>query len=707
MSYEPLHHKYRPQIFADLVGQEAIATTLTNAIVNHKIAPAYLFTGSRGTGKTSSARIFAKSLNCLRSETPTPTPCGECEVCRSIARSTALDVIEIDAASNTGVDNIRDLIERAQFAPVQCRYKVYAIDECHMLSTAAFNALLKTLEEPPARVVFVLATTDPQRVLPTIVSRCQRFDYRRIPMEAMVSHLGRIAIKEKIDITKEAITLIGQLSNGGLRDAQSLLDQLSLFSGKITPEKVWDLVGAVGEEDLLILLKSIRTKNLELVLQQCRNLLDRGREPLIILQNLANFYLNLSIAKTSPSRHDLVALTESSWQQLCVEANFWQLDRILQGQQHLKDSEAQIKNTTQPRLWLEITVLGLLNSTSEVTDEIGREIVPTATVKSISKPPQSFSEDKHSIFTSQQPQRELTTSEEKTEISHSENDTTIVSPQLNNEVYLSVQMPDRSDALPAISNEKNSSGIDVPASDRKTQTLSELASDPPSPPEIEFDPQEIWKKVIASVHPPMTQVLLSQKCHLLDFQGHLVRIGIISPQILNMIQSKVPNIEAAFAKVCQRKVKINLELASGDISSTTPAKTSIKKESTNNSNHTQQPSTAIEKNEAIFDRPQETTSTLPEPKIASNIKLDRVSQPVTAIEEKETTIPSIDDRVRKENDSDEENDSLEEIDRAIASLTKSFEGEIVNLSDRYDRYASKNQPIEASLPDRNDDEMEF
>jgi DNA polymerase-3 subunit gamma/tau len=172
MAYEPLHHKYRPQTFAGLIGQEAIAKTLTNAINQNRIAPAYLFTGSRGTGKTSTARIMAKSLNCMSYDAPTPDPCGKCEMCRSIARGVALDVTEIDAASNTGVDNIRELIERSQFAPVQARYKVYAIDECHMLSTAAFNALLKTLEEPPEHVVFILATTDPQRVLPTIISRC-------------------------------------------------------------------------------------------------------------------------------------------------------------------------------------------------------------------------------------------------------------------------------------------------------------------------------------------------------------------------------------------------------------------------------------------------------------------------------------------------------------------------------------------------------
>ncbi|MBD1860356.1 MULTISPECIES: DNA polymerase III subunit gamma/tau [Trichocoleus] len=362
MPYEPLHHKYRPQTFAELVGQEAIATTLTNALRQRRIAPAYLFTGARGTGKTSSARILAKSLNCLQSDAPTETPCGKCEVCRAIANGSALDVIEIDAASNTGVDNIRELIERSQFAPVQCRHKVYVVDECHMLSTAAFNALLKTLEEPPDRVVFVLATTDPQRVLPTIISRCQRFDFRRIPLEAMVHHLSAIAHNESINIAPDAVQLVGQIAQGGLRDAESLLDQLSLLEGQVTVERVWDLVGAVPERDLLALLQAIATNDPAQVLDGARHLMNRGREPLIVLQNLASFYRDLLIAKTAPSRGDLVAITPPTWAQLCQFAQQLPIALILEGQKYLRAAEVQIKNTTQPRLWLEVTLLGLLPS---------------------------------------------------------------------------------------------------------------------------------------------------------------------------------------------------------------------------------------------------------------------------------------------------------------------------------------------------------
>jgi DNA polymerase-3 subunit gamma/tau len=265
-------------------------------------------------------------------------------------------------------DNIRELIERAQFAPVQCRYKVYVIDECHMLSTAAFNALLKTLEEPPEQVIFVLATTDPQRVLPTIISRCQRFDFRRIPLDAMVSHLATIAQQEAIEITDEAVRLVAQVAQGGLRDAESLLDQLSLLEPPVTAEKVWDLVGAVPERDLLALTSAIAADDSVTALETARRLMDRGREPIIVLQNLAGFYRDLLIAKTASGRSDLVAVTPNTWDAMQALVPAIALPTLLHGQQVLRAAEVQLKNTTQPRLWLEVTLMGLLPSAITTTE---------------------------------------------------------------------------------------------------------------------------------------------------------------------------------------------------------------------------------------------------------------------------------------------------------------------------------------------------
>ena len=535
MSYEPLHHKYRPQTFRELVGQETIAQTLSNALKQEKIAPAYLFTGPRGTGKTSSARILAKSLNCLNSERPTPEPCGQCEACKAIAVGSALDVMEIDAASNTGVDNIREIIERSRFAPVQCRYKIYAIDECHMLSTAAFNALLKTLEEPPPRVVFILATTDPQRVLSTIISRCQRFDYRRIPLAEMTAHLKYIAEREDIAIAPDALTLIAQIANGGLRDAESLLDQLSLLPETISVSKVWDLVGAVPEQDLLKLLHLINSNDSMGVLQQCRSLLDRGREPLVVLQNLAGFYLNLLIAKTAPQRFELTAVTQTCWQQLCTEAANWDVSVILQGQQQLKESETQIKQTTQPRLWLEVTLLGLLPQTNIATQKpthiaiapttVG-EIVTTNNLKSSSERQLSSTDAKNAV------------SADPIELPQNINNQPVNPEPLERQTAPNKARTSISDSIASKSVE--------PAS--VTQPDSNAN-------------REIWSKVVDCLHPPTTQALLKQQCYLVSFDGVSAIVGISSAKLQKLNQGKIPNIEAAFAKVCQRQIKVQLEVA--------------------------------------------------------------------------------------------------------------------------------------------------
>jgi DNA polymerase III subunit gamma/tau len=659
MAYEPLHHKYRPQTFSDLVGQQTISLTLSNALQQAKIAPAYLFTGPRGTGKTSSARILAKSLNCLNSDRPTPHPCGKCEVCLAIAKGSALDVMEIDAASNTGVDNIREIIERSRFAPVQCRYKIYVVDECHMLSTAAFNALLKTLEEPPPQVVFVLATTDPQRVLSTIISRCQRFDYRRIPLTEMTSHLRYIADAEKIAIADDALTLVAQIANGGLRDAESLLDQLSLLPETITVDKVWDLVGAVPEQDLLKLLQAINSNNSLAILQQCRSLLDRGREPLVVLQNLASFYLNLLIAKTAPQHAELTAVTETCWQQLCREADNWQTAVILRGQQQLKDAEAQLKRTTQPRLWLEVTLLGLLPE------------VQTA----IAIPPQA-----NSIVPANPIEKQL---------------------ERHNLAEPTTDQPDsaspKQNVAPPAPPAQHPPGNQPTVVANPTPTVTPA---PPAPSNYQ-DPvanQEIWSKVVSCLQPPTTQALLKQQCHLVSFDGLSAIVGISSAKLQKLNQGKVPNIEAAFAQVCQRKVRVQLEVAGSQNNMAKKAITSIEQPVKTPLPAPEQPpnppppSTQIQavENPAIqpqnFPSQNQATpiSVLPTPLAQSfHYHLDESTHPqVIATQNAPVLTPpaiaaDLTPAIKTEVIAEDYVDS--ELQQAIASLTQCFEGEVVQL----------------------------
>lgn len=504
-TYQPLHHKYRPQRFDQLVGQEAITATLGNALTSNRIAPAYLFSGPRGTGKTSSARILARSLNCQNSDGPTPEPCGTCDLCRTIASGTALDVIEIDAASNTGVDNIRELIERSRFAPVQARWKVYVVDECHMLSTAAFNALLKTLEEPPPQVVFVLATTDPQRVLPTILSRCQRFDFRRIPLDALEQHLTWIAEQESIAIQPEAIHVVAQRSQGGLRDAESLLDQLSLLPPPIEANAVWDLLGAVPEQELLALAQAMTSSEPVALLEATRNLLDRGRDPGAVLQGLAGVLRDLVLMAAAPNRPELTGVSPQFRDQLPELAKSIGRTRLLQWQAQLRGAEQQLRQSVQPRLWLEVLLLGLLAEPMSPALATAPR-TPQATPAPAAVP-----------------------------------------------VPVPVAAPAPTPTAPSPS----------PAQ-AKTPELPTVATATPAPATSGTNLPELWQQILGSLELPSTRMLLSQQAQLVRLDANRAVVQ-VAGNWMGMVQSRASLLEQAVAKALGGSRQLIIEASANAI----------------------------------------------------------------------------------------------------------------------------------------------
>jgi DNA polymerase III subunit gamma/tau len=369
VNYEVFARKYRPQTFDDLVGQAHVSRTLKNAVAQNRLAHAYLFVGPRGVGKTSTARILAKSLNCIKG--PTVTPCGVCDNCREIAGGNSLDVIEIDGASNNSVEDVRQLRENVRYAPAKGRYKIYLIDEVHMLSSAAFNALLKTLEEPPEHVKFIFATTEPQKVLPTILSRCQRFDLHRIPANLIAQHLQFIAKKEKITLQPAAAYAIARGAEGGLRDAESMLDQLVAFCGeKITESDVLNIFGFTSEQTVSDLtgriLRGETPEAIDLLHEQC----EAGKDMMRLMADLIAYLRDLLVFKAKPD-----ALNEDIdpdvLKSLATHAELISTDRLLELIDQFAAAEGRMKWAPNKKLHFEVAIIKAIQSLGQATlDEV-------------------------------------------------------------------------------------------------------------------------------------------------------------------------------------------------------------------------------------------------------------------------------------------------------------------------------------------------
>ena len=506
--HKPFHQKYRPNNLDELVGQKFISITLKQALLTKKIAPAYLFNGPRGTGKTSSARIFAKSLNCQAFDQPTITPCCKCDLCRQITDGSALDIIEIDAASNTGVENIREIIERARFAPTQARWKVYVIDECHMLSTAASNALLKTIEEPPSRVVFILATTNPERVLNTIKSRCQKFDFRRISPSDIFQHLSEIAEKESIKYEVQALKMIAKRSNGGMRDAQSLLEQLNLLPEGITINNIQNLLGEVSESELTNLIKSLVENNPESLIDTCNKLYDAGNEPLQIIIGLLNITRDLLLHTTNNKYSDLYYTSDEFRDELDKISKTINKSTIINWHNNLRNIEYQIKSSDNPRLWFEIHLTGLLDSQEINSFENKQESKNNTT------------EEKHE-------------SRKNIQINKENISDKIPKPIIQEEITHKELIGKKDEKLEKFEVLEKES----------IENISENNQNNPG-----SNLKDKWELILSKVELPSTRMLLSQQAELESFDSEKITIA-LSPNWESMIKSRKVIIENTVKKI--------------------------------------------------------------------------------------------------------------------------------------------------------------
>lgn len=366
MSYTVFALKWRPKSFDEIIGQNHVVNTLKSALGKNRLAHAYLFAGPRGVGKTSTARILAKALNCK--DGPTLNPCSKCSSCLEIAESRSFDVIEIDGASNRGIDEIRSLRESIKFAPASGKFKIYIIDEVHMLTTEAFNALLKTLEEPPEFVKFIFATTHPHKVIPTVLSRCQRFDFRRIPVIEIIAQLEKIIKSENVDVDKEVLFAIARASDGALRDAESILDQLVSFSkGKISLKDVISVLGLVEEDLLFEITDKIIQRDARGALVLLNSLIDEGKDIAVFLSSLLEHFRNLMVAKITQTDIELIDLPKDICERLFKQAKEFTLEEIFSSFNILVATQEMSKRLESVRIPLEISLVRLAHDKKGAT----------------------------------------------------------------------------------------------------------------------------------------------------------------------------------------------------------------------------------------------------------------------------------------------------------------------------------------------------
>ena len=526
MAYQALYRRLRPQRFEDVIGQEHIIRTLKNQIEKDRINHAYLFCGTRGTGKTTTAKIFARAINCTGEG---EKPCNECSVCKEALKGTNLNIIEIDAASNRKVEDAQNILEKVMYAPVNSRYKIYIIDEVHMLSTTAFNALLKTLEEPPKNVIFILATTEVHKVLDTIKSRCQRFDFKRITTDDIVKHLRYISDKEKINITDDALFTIAKNSAGGMRDSIALLDQLSVLDGEeaITTDDINNLLGRLSFDTLNSLADKIVNSKPQEAIEDLEKIYNSGNEPVQILTNLMDYLKNLLIVKNCRKEiaFELTQANDAQISALISQAELVETHQIVFLIDKCSDYIKELKLTNNPRLWLEVAIIDLANLTEntslvELQNRIARLEGGATNIGSNAR---SYSAPVQVASYKTAPTPVMKPEMQRTE--HAKPD--ILKQK---EAEKQVEIPKEQPVLK--SNEENQSPVKS-----EPQSTDDFAPMPKSKAVADDDISVLWGQLLENIHSAPTRALLKQWANPVKISAEETILSMKNEIFLNQVQS--------------------------------------------------------------------------------------------------------------------------------------------------------------------------